>query len=195
MEIETDKAIYTVGKELVIRRLFTKDGKALPSANVVFKMNKCKEDNKKDSDWDEITAYGGGFGHGCGLSQYGAMYMAKDCGMSFETILKHYYNGICLGTRPFELKDKYITQCFYAPKKKAILVIPNTNGMKNLQVKINDTVIDLEINNNGRTEIDISEYIKPKTLNTAVFTPACHNPNDTRKLDRIKHVKMYIKLL
>ena len=86
MEIETDKATYTVGKELIIRRLFTKNGKALPSANVVFKY-----DVDENGDWSEITAYGGGFGHGSGMSQYGAMYMARDCGMSFETILKHYY--------------------------------------------------------------------------------------------------------
>jgi len=34
-----------------------------------------------------------GFGHGVGLSQYGANYMAK-CGADYKTILKNYYKGI-----------------------------------------------------------------------------------------------------
>ena len=193
MEIETDKKIYTVGKELVIRRLFTKDGKALPSANVVFKPI-YKDDS--ENNWDEIIAYGGGFGHGCGLSQYGAMYMAKDCKMSFETILKHYYNGICLGTKPIELKNQYIPQSFYAPKKKAIIVVPDKKDMNTLQVKINDDVVDIDlVNYSKRAEIDISQYIKPKELNIVTFTPPCQNRLDIRHKDRIKPVKIYIKLL
>lgn len=189
MEIKTNKNIYTVCKELVIRRLFTKNGKALPSANVVFRLN-------KEKDWNEITAYGGGFGHGCGLSQYGAMYMAKDCKMSFETILKHYYNGICLGTKPILLKDKYIPQCFYAPKKKAILIIPNRLNMDNIEIKINDEVYNLNLKNYpSRTEIDISEYINEKKLNTVIFTPPHQNKSDKRHYSKILPVKIYIKLL
>lgn len=36
-----------------------------------------------------------GYGHGVGLSQYGANWMAK-AGYSFEQILKHYYTGVSL---------------------------------------------------------------------------------------------------
>lgn len=192
MEIKTDKNVFTVGKELIIRRLFTKDGKALPSANVVFKY-----EVDEDGNWSDITAYGGGFGHGCGMSQYGAMYMAKNCKMSFETILKHYYNGICLGTKPFELKDKYVPQCFYAPDKKAILIIPDKNDTEVLQIKINDEILNLNLENAGqkqRCEIDISKYIKKGELNTVIFTPPCQNRLDTRRMDRVKPVTIYIKL-
>ena len=195
MEIETDKTIYTVGKELVIRRLFTKDGKALPSANVVFKRKYKGQDS--DDKWDEIIAYGGGFGHGCGLSQYGAMYMAKDCKMSFDTILKHYYNGICLGTRPFELSMHYVPQTFYMPYKTAILVIPNKHDMNNLQIKVDEEIINLDLSkfkHNSRVELDISQYLKPKRLNTVTFTPPCQNKMDTRRFDKIRPIKMYIKL-
>ena len=191
MEIETDKKIYTVSKELVIRRLFTKDGKALPSANVVFKYEKDEKGN-----WNNITAYGGGFGHGCGLSQYGAMYMAKDCKMSFETILKHYYNGICLGTKPFELGHNYVPQSFYVPKDKAVLVIPDRKDMKVLQLKINETVVNLDLSGYGsRAEVDISKYINPKELNIVTFTPPCQNKLDKRHIEWVKPVKMYIRLL
>ena len=195
MEIETDKTIYTVGKELVIRRLFTKDGKALPSANVVFKRKYKGQDS--DDKWDEIIAYGGGFGHGCGLSQYGAMYMAKDCKMSFDTILKHYYNGICLGTRPFELGMHFVPQTFYMPSKTAILVIPNKHDMNNLQIKVDEEIINLDLSkfkHNSRVELDISQYLKPKRLNTVTFTPPCQNKMDTRRFDKIRPIKMYIKL-
>ena len=37
--------------------------------------------------------YGGGFGHGSGMSQNGAMEMAKS-GKNYKDILKSYYHGI-----------------------------------------------------------------------------------------------------
>ncbi|MCD8378178.1 MAG: SpoIID/LytB domain-containing protein [Candidatus Gastranaerophilales bacterium] len=193
MEIETDKNVYKIGKELVIRRLFTKDGKALPGANVVFKY-----ETDDDGNWSDITAYGGGFGHGSGMSQYGAMYMARDCKMSFEMILKHYYSGICIGTKPFELKAQYITQCFYSPKDRAILVIPDRKNMEVLQLNINDNIVNLNLNNAGskqRCEIDLSSYINQGELNTIIFTPPCQNRLDTRNLKKIEPVTIYIKLL
>ena len=45
----------------------------------------------EDSDSCTFTTYG--FGHGVGMSQYGADSLAKD-GYSFYEILKHYYTGI-----------------------------------------------------------------------------------------------------
>jgi stage II sporulation protein D len=44
-----------------------------------------------------ITFYGRGYGHGVGLSQYGAKGRALD-GQSAETILAHYYKGTSIGT-------------------------------------------------------------------------------------------------
>jgi len=45
-----------------------------------------------------FRVYGGGFGHGVGLSQTGAVGMAQK-GHSFDEILRHYYQGIELKTR------------------------------------------------------------------------------------------------
>ena len=95
MEIVTRSQTYKVYKELVVRRLITKDGKALPSANVVF-----------DNEYDEnglltgVHAYGGGFGHGVGLSQFGAGFMGSELHMSYDKILQHYYSGVTLSTKP-----------------------------------------------------------------------------------------------
>lgn len=50
----------------------------------------------------EITgwkAYGGGWGHGVGMSQTGAVGMAKR-GRTYEEILRHYYQGSTLETLP-----------------------------------------------------------------------------------------------
>lgn len=189
LDIETDKNTYTVEKELVIRRLFTKDGKAMPSANFVFKYTI----NDK-GEWTDVTAYGGGFGHGCGLSQFGAMYMAKDCKLPFDTILKHYYKGISLGTKPVELNKSNITQCFYAPTKKAVIIIPNKKHLKTLTININDEMIDIDLSDvdtNKRCSTDISEFIQKGKLNTITFY-ALENDKKSKSSDGIK---IYIKLL
>ena len=95
LEIMTTKGCYRVSKELVIRRVFQKDGISLPSANVVFEKKVDNYGNITD-----ITAYGGGFGHGVGMSQFGAGYMATKLKQPYYNILRHYYSGISLGTIP-----------------------------------------------------------------------------------------------
>jgi stage II sporulation protein D len=55
--------------------------------------------DKKSKDVVGFKAYGGGWGHGVGLSQTGAMGMAVK-GYTYDEILKHYYQGI-------ELVQKY----------------------------------------------------------------------------------------
>jgi stage II sporulation protein D len=54
-----------------------------------FKFEKGKE--------GEINITTIGYGHGVGMSQYGANYLAKNGG-TFEEILKHYYKGVSLGS-------------------------------------------------------------------------------------------------
>ena len=41
---------------------------------------------------EEINIYTKGYGHGVGMSQYGALGMAKE-GYTYQQILKHYYTG------------------------------------------------------------------------------------------------------
>lgn len=55
----------------------------------------------KDKDEEGgFVAYGGGWGHGVGLCQTGAVGMAEQ-GRSYEQILKRYYQGISLETRSY----------------------------------------------------------------------------------------------
>lgn len=51
-------------------------------------------------EWEEadgkITFYVTGYGHGVGLSQYGANRMAQQ-GSGYQEILTHYYTGVTVG--------------------------------------------------------------------------------------------------
>jgi stage II sporulation protein D len=49
--------------------------------------------DRRTGEVEGFVAYGGGFGHGVGLSQTGAVGMAEK-GRTYEEILKHYYRGI-----------------------------------------------------------------------------------------------------
>lgn len=59
----------------------------LPSAYFAFEKSYNTEGKLSG-----ITVYGGGMGHGCGMSQNGAEYLAKQ-GKTFEEILKTYYKN------------------------------------------------------------------------------------------------------
>lgn len=164
MEIVTRSQTYKVFKELVIRRLMTNNGKALPSANVVF-------ENEQDENGNlvSIHAYGGGFGHGVGLSQYGAGFMGSELHKSYDKILQHYYTGITLATKPIILSTNSTQisaeQSFYATHKYAKIIIDNKFGISKLIVDINghEQIFEMPKDFLGfkrNVEIDISKYIK-----------------------------------
>ena len=158
--IETDKKQIHLYKDLVIRRAFIKDGKALPSANVVF-VPSADENGKLIS----IKAYGGGYGHGVGMSQFGAGFMAQELGKSYKDILFHYYTGIVLATKPVTLsKDNdFVAQSFYADKDKVFLVVENKDSVPSIILNINgkDRIFPLESHlfSEALNRIDISKYI------------------------------------
>ena len=193
MEIITSDKTYKIQKELVIRRLFTKNGKALPSANVVF-------ENIKDENGNllSIHAYGGGFGHGVGMSQFGAGFMGSELHKPFDNILQHYYTGITLATKPVilsnDVSQKSVEQSFYAPKKYAKIIVDNKYGINSLKVDINghEKIFELpkEIFGYKRyVEIDISNYIK-KGRNTVVFTSPEFVGNSLQK-----GLRLYVELV
>lgn len=170
VRIKTSKRNYHVRKELIIRKLFIHNGKNLPSASMVFINRFDKNKNLID-----ITAYGGGLGHGVGMSQYGASYMSKN-GYKFNEILQHYYTGIALGTQPIIITSstgaKPFLQKFYTPEGKASLMLDNLDGVKSIKVKINDTELAFskeEMKENDY-KINIDKYLG-KGLNKIIFYP------------------------
>ncbi len=160
LEIVADSGGRCVCKELVIRRLITKNGTALPSANVVFEHT--YDTNGKLTN---IRAYGGGYGHGVGMSQYGAGYMGSELKMSYDKILKHYYSNITLGTTPVNVGANEVTQNFYANKKSAKIILNNKSNVNCLITNINGKEYVFELvegflGHKRINEIDISQYIK-----------------------------------
>ena len=159
LEIHTTEGIWRVQKELVVRRIFQKNGVSLPSANAVF-----EHIYDENGDLSKIVIYGGGFGHGVGMSQYGAGFMAKNLGKSFSEILQRYYYGINIATVPITVSSNnspYSVE-FYAPKKHAYLVVDNRCNISELSANINGEVVKIPLykkNIGSELRIDISRYI------------------------------------
>ena len=167
VELMTTKGCYRIAKELVIRRVFQKDGVSLPSANIVFEKNLDNYGNVTD-----ITIFGGGFGHGVGMSQYGAGYMATKLNQPYYNILRHYYTGINLGTMPKTICGEEVKETFWAPIGRAQLVITNSTAAK-IAVKINGRTLEFPVTKTifqKDYRIDISRYIEDGE-NTIVYYP------------------------
>lgn len=167
VELMTDKNCYRIAKELVIRRVFQKGGISLPSANIIF-------ENKIDSygNITDVIIMGGGFGHGVGMSQYGAGYMAVKLKQPYYNILRHYYTGINLGTLPVTVCGDEVKQTFWAPIGRAQLVITNSTAAK-IAVRINGKAMEFPVTKTifqKDYRIDISRYIEDGA-NTIVFYP------------------------
>lgn len=208
INIITEKNVFNVQKELVIRRTFKKDNKALPSANIVFDFETVKQeipdktDNIKKPDnqlvwenWDEtqiteakqpdknekndskdkntiltkVIVHGGGYGHGVGMSQYGAGSMG-DKGYSYAEIIQHYFTDTAITTNPVTLScnngQDTAVQTFYTDKKergknKVYLVAENKFQFTTMTVVINSQEFKLELVPQlfKPEKFDITEYL------------------------------------
>ena len=181
VEIGTTKGCYIISKELVIRRVFQKDGVSLPSANAVFEKQIDNYGNVKS-----IVIYGGGYGHGVGMSQFGAGYMATKLRQPYYNILRHYYTDINLGTVPVTVSGEDVKQTFWAPIGRAQIVITNTTTPK-IAVMINGKEHEFSIPKpvfHREHKIDISRYV-----DDGFNTVTIHAPSLGRS------VSMYIELV
>lgn len=211
LEIITNKGNYHVYKELVIRRILQKDGISLPSANVVFEhlyskeqgvstpclneLQGAKAQGVKTPCLNKIVAYGGGYGHGVGMSQFGAGFMATSLHKSFDKILKRYYSGITISTMPIILSDveaqKVVTQQFFAPYQKANVIIDNKYQIKEFNANINGRDVSFEMATslvpfNRMCKIDISSYIRRGANKITFYFPDGQNN---------KGIRLYIELV
>jgi len=190
LEVVTDKATYKVSKELVVRRLLQKSGVSLPSANVFFENQ--FDANKKLT---KVVAYGGGFGHGVGMSQYGAGFMATSLHKPFDKILKRYYTGITISTSPLiispNVQQRITRQSFFAPSAKAVLLVDNKYKIKSFNANINGRPVVFEIANgivpfSRISRIDISSYIRAGKNTITFYFP---------DKDAGKAIRLYIELV
>lgn len=151
LEVVTDKNTFVIQKELVIRRCFQKNNISLPSANFAISYIDAQKPVYKFS--------GGGFGHGVGLSQWGAGKMAS-LGYTYDKILQHYYKGIKLATIPIKIYANYkiVENTFSCKNEDIYLVIKNPCGLEKLKLVINgkEHIIKLK---KDRVVSDISKYL------------------------------------
>ncbi|MDR1401418.1 MAG: SpoIID/LytB domain-containing protein [Puniceicoccales bacterium] len=183
MEIVTSSQKFVVQKELVIRSVLKKGGSILPSANVVF-----DHIVGQDGKLVKIIASGGGFGHGVGMSQYGAEFMATQLNRTFDQILKSYYTNISIGTIPAIISSDDCepkVRKFYAPKRTAALVVSGDHEIHTLSVKINGKVVQFNLKNDISKipeRIDISKYVRTGENHVEFFPPKNTQGWQTAKL-------------
>ncbi len=197
MLIVADSGEYKVKKEIAIRRVLKKNNAMLPSSTFFVEaigeeeLNQNTKTNTEsfgaiklfDKLFDEkypksFKVVGGGFGHGVGMSQFGAYNLAKN-GKKYPEILKFYYTGISLSTIPKNVSHnnydiKYATQFYFDSKafKKAYIIIENKRGVVEFPFKINDYEFNetATISNNQLIKMDITQYLK-QGVNTVLFPP------------------------
>ncbi|MBQ3101404.1 SpoIID/LytB domain-containing protein [bacterium] len=120
----------------------------------LFGKGKCKKVSFK--------VYGGGFGHGVGMSQYGANYLAKK-GKTFDEILKHYYTGIKIGSIPQIVEEnKEASLDFYWNKNEKVLFkFDNTKKLSLFAFTINNFLFnpDMSQYHSKILWFDITKYL------------------------------------
>ncbi len=164
---------FLVQKESFIRKIFENKGKSLPSANIVF--NNTYDDF---GNLQNINIQGGGYGHGVGMSQWGAGFMSKK-GYSFDQILKHYYDGISIGTMPLNLASikEPIKQEFETKDKTAELILENISCPEDIKIFVNSGPVEIPLcYRNVSLAVVLDKYLV-NGKNEVVIYPSSENKN------------------
>ena len=130
-----------------------------------------------DGTFGGVNAYGGGWGHNVGLSQFGAHGRGL-AGQSFIQILKGYYTGVDIGSYPIDIGREpgsgppTLRQEFFAPTGRGTLEI-RPEGLKGLRVHVNGTY-DVSLGETdlagGVVRLDITPYLQAGT-NVIQYNP------------------------
>lgn len=194
IEIKSKTGDYKIKTQLAIRRVLKKNNAMMPSTAFFVEPSKKEETLLNEDEGSGIISFfdsssegkypksfrfvGGGFGHGVGMSQYGASALAK-LGKKYPEILKHYYTDIVISTMPKkvevnEYNQSSKTEFYFEPEiyKEAYLYINNTRGVKEFPFKINEIEFSetAHIANKKVVKINITEYLKQGT-NIIDFAP------------------------
>ncbi len=165
IQVITDKNIFVISKELTIRRCFKKNGKALPSANFFI--------DRIDNDGSITFKFtGGGYGHGVGMSQWGAGKMAS-LGYRYDEILNHYYSGIRLTTYPVLVRSngEQKNQYFYTELPHAWIYVEHDGSLDSIYVQINGETLEVNLKDMpNKVKADISQHIKKGMNEIKYFT-------------------------
>lgn len=199
LQIVAKSGEYKIKKELGIRRVLKKNNAMLPSSFFYVETSgseKIKEENANEQTIEEeniirlfdfsghdkypqtFKIIGGGFGHGVGMSQFGAYNLAK-MGKKFPEILKHYYSDIKLSTIPKivtynEYNNSAKTEFHFDSKvfDEAWLYIINPKNVSEFPFRINEyEFFDTKTAaSKSFVKINIKEYLKDG-INVVNFMP------------------------
>lgn len=196
IEIVFKNGTFKVMRELGIRRVLKKNNAMLASGNFFVDKTESKKEEKVEQEEskavfsfekfihpdenkvEKFVLTGGGFGHGVGMSQYGAGYMAQ-MGKKYDDILKHYYSGITIGTmqkevlyNPYNLE--YKTEFYYKKSsgESVILKVINPKKVSSLNFKINENSFNPDMAGYSAKTLgmDITKYLV-NGVNQIVFSP------------------------
>ena len=100
IEIRGSKNQVRIGGEYNIRTVLApiwdsvirKDGSEISGSAMLPSAYILLEEEREEGELVSVTIRGGGYGHGVGMSQYGAKTLAES-GMKYKKILSHYYPG------------------------------------------------------------------------------------------------------
>jgi hypothetical protein len=125
----------------------------------------------------EVVAWGGGWGHNVGMSQFGANGRGR-AGQDFLQILNAYYTNVDVGTYPIDIgRDPgngppTLRQTFMAPEARGRLEV-RADGLRGLMVHVNE-VYDIRFTEAelaaGLVSVDLSPYLNAG-LNVVQYNP------------------------
>lgn len=114
----------------------------------------------------EVVAWGGGWGHNVGMSQYGAHGRGK-AGQTFLQILNGYYTNVDVGSYPIDIGREpgsgppTLRQSFVAPDARGTLEV-RADGLEGLMVHVNE-LWDVRLTGEqlaaGVVRVDLSPYL------------------------------------
>ncbi|HEX6086041.1 MAG TPA: SpoIID/LytB domain-containing protein [Thermoanaerobaculia bacterium] len=149
----------------------------IPAGMVLNNPSVLEVTKNGDGTVNQVTVWGGGWGHNVGMSQYGAQGRAR-AGQTFLEILKAYYTGVDVGSYPIDIGREpgsgtpTLRQQFYAPSARGTLYVRDAS-MRKLNVHVNGTY-DLSLDTSGgEAVVDLSAYLVPG-LNVIQYNPAGH---------------------
>jgi SpoIID/LytB domain protein len=165
LKVHTTTGSIIATKEFVIRSLLRTPHKLFLSASIAFEPWRNEAGNVVG-----VTIYGTGFGHGVGMSQFGASGM-NDLGYTYPKILAHYYSNTELGSLPLVLNDSTPQQ----QKVHGVLGHRAVLHVKPLKAHRIDTPFVLRLNDvslrilpfhSDHRVFDVTHYVQADALNT-----------------------------
>jgi len=198
VEVVSRTGRWCVKKELGIRRVFQKDNRILYSANFFVDIeNNAQQTDLEKAIFDtgggltKIVFTGGGYGHGVGMSQYGAGFMASK-GAKYTDILSHYYTGITVGTVPLTVSSnaQNYRMVFSAEHGyKYFLKFDNTRRLSKFEFNVNSTPFapDMSVFGGKVLYFDITKYLKTG-INEIELSPLSAR-------DRGKNMRVWVEVV